>query len=66
MRPNKYFPIKHSCVVLFVCYFVNACNKERKIPVVYIEMEDGRIIKHLIISVIAPNTVANFVLLVEQ
>jgi peptidyl-prolyl cis-trans isomerase B (cyclophilin B) len=68
MRPkSKYFPIKILCVVLFVCLFLNACsNKETENPVVTIEMEDGRIIKMELYPAIAPNTVANFVSLVEQ
>lgn len=68
MRPkSKYFPIKILCVVLFFCLFLKACsNKETENPVVTIEMEDGGIIKMELYPAIAPNTVANFVSLVEQ
>lgn len=53
--------------VVCILFLLSGCgNKDAKNPIVTIEMEDGGIIKMELYPDAAPNTVANFVSLVEQ
>lgn len=64
---SKGFPIIMLFGIICILFLLTGCgNKDGRNPIVTIEMEDGGIIKMELYPDAAPNTVANFVSLVEQ